>query len=237
MGLSKLEIQQMLREMNVKFHAEESYESLKNRLQKENHSLWLKSVSGKRTTDGKSEKTLVRKRKRVDSQKETGSKGPSNGSETKLEPVERSSHQTGLSSTDQSKEARVKPRVEKPMPGKPWKEVANGTQPFNRKKKVFETVLRRAGNSCEHCGLKPDAGKAPHDLKAYHLLPLDQGGEHSIKNVVALCPDCFETVANDPEPKMIKILKRKTRAKIYDSISVEKRATRRGRHRTRRNRK
>ncbi|WP_054690946.1 hypothetical protein [Desulfosarcina cetonica] len=48
MTLSKLEIQQMLREMNVKFDADETYDELKQRLQKENHSLWLKSVSGDR---------------------------------------------------------------------------------------------------------------------------------------------------------------------------------------------
>ena len=64
MTLSKLEVQQMLREMNVKFSADETLDALKQRLQKENHSLWLKSVSGSRTADGKSEKVRVRKRKK-----------------------------------------------------------------------------------------------------------------------------------------------------------------------------
>ena len=63
MTLSKLEIQQMLREMNVKFHADETYEELKQRFQQANHSLWLKSVSRDRTTAGRTEKILVRKRK------------------------------------------------------------------------------------------------------------------------------------------------------------------------------
>jgi hypothetical protein len=47
MTLSKLEIQQMLREMNVKFDADETLDALKQRLQKEHHSLWLKSGVGK----------------------------------------------------------------------------------------------------------------------------------------------------------------------------------------------
>lgn len=63
MTLSKLELQQMLREMNVKFSADETYEELKHRLQQENHSLWLKSVSKNRTANGGRSRVVVRRRK------------------------------------------------------------------------------------------------------------------------------------------------------------------------------
>ena len=233
MGLSKLEIQQMLREMNVKFEAEESYVSLKNRLQQENHSLWLKSVSARMSADGKKERTVVRKRKRIDPLKEAVDGGQSEASE----PIEPASRPTERSSTVNGKTSRRQPRIEKPMAGKPWKDVANGTEPFNRKKKVFETVLRRAGNSCERCGSKPGVGNTDDSLAPYHIVPLEQGGEHSSKNVVALCPDCLKATVDDPDPKTIKALKRRTRAKLYDSVKVERRATRRSRRRSLRDRR
>jgi len=92
----------------------------------------------------------------------------------------------------------------------------DGTEPFNRKKKVFDSVLKRAGHRCEPC----DAAAADFGLAPYHLLPVEQGGEHSIKNVVALCPTCLAAVEADPDPKILKELKRKTRARLYDSLQV-----------------
>ena len=65
MALTKLELQQMLREMNVKFKADESYDELNRRLQQEHHNLWLKSVSNGRTASGGTGKKVIRKRKKA----------------------------------------------------------------------------------------------------------------------------------------------------------------------------
>jgi 5-methylcytosine-specific restriction endonuclease McrA len=229
MTLSKLEVQQMLREMNVKFSADETLESLKQRLQKENHSLWLKSVSGSRTTDGKSEKVVVRKRKKdaAPQAAETAAQAP---------PRKANAFKKTVNPRDPAWSGRPEPAyppssIEKPSPGKPWKAAADGTEPFNRKKNVFESVLRRARKCCEHCGTPSDSASGSGSLEPFHIVPLSQGGEHSIKNVVALCPTCMTAMQNDPSPKAIKDLKRKTRSRLYDSLQVVRKTTVRSRRR------
>ena len=125
--------------------------------------------------------------------------------------------------------------IDKPAPGKPWKMAADGTEPFNRKKKVFDSVLKRCGMCCECCGIETDEGAGTHRLAPFHIQPLMQGGEHSIKNVVALCPACLASMENDPDTKAIKDLKRKTRSKLYASLQVvRKKSVRTRRHAARR---
>ena len=229
MALSKLEMQQMLREMNVKFSADETYEQLKQRLQEENHNRWLKSVADSRPTAGKPERVVVRKRK-----KEPQAQDPAPDSTTPppkpLKESRPASRPTAAKPTHADRSYYRHP-IEKPAPGKPWKEAANGTEPFNRKKKVFESVLRRSHACCESCGHPAEETSGRKNLAPFHILPLDQGGEHSIKNVVALCPACLAAVQNEPDPKMIKELKRKARAKLYDALEVihKKKAGRRKR--------
>lgn len=229
MTLSKLEIQQMLREMKVKFHADETYEALKQRLQQKNHSLWLESVSEKRTTAGGTENNIVRKRKKEGPPQDQAIDYPNS-----IAKPEASRKPAARSAPDYPHNAdptyRPQP-IEKPIPGKPWKAAADGTEPFNRKKNVGDSVLRRARMCCEHCGAKAGEKIGAGDLELYHILPLSQGGEHSIKNVVALCPACMQAMANDPIPKAIKDLKRKTRSKIYDSLEVVRKKPMRARKR------
>ena len=235
MTLSKLEIQQMLREMNVKFHADETQEALKQRLQQENHSLWLKSVSGNRTTNGKSDKIVVRKRKKESLPQDPITDSPTDsanpGTTRKPSPRAAADHQRRP-----GPDYRQEP-IEKPAPGKPWKAAADGTEPFNRKKNVFESVLRRARKCCEHCGNPSDEASGSTNLEPFHILPLSEGGEHTIKNVVALCAACMEAIEKDPDPKVIKELKRKTRSKLYDSLQVVRKKKARGRQGYQRHRK
>ncbi len=229
MTLSKLEIQQMLREMNVKFHADDTQEELKQRLQQANHSLWLKSVSGDRTTDGKSNKIVVRKRKKESLPQSQIVDSPSDS----VDPEATSTPSPPAADTHLYRSAPVyhQESIEKPAPGKPWKAVADGTEPFNRKKNVFESVLRRARKYCEYCGHPSDEASESPDLKPYHIIPLSEGGEHSIKNVVALCPTCMGTIEKNTDPKVIKELKRKTRTRLYDSLEVLRKKRGRGRRR------
>lgn len=219
MTLSKLEIQQMLREMNVKFDADDTYEELKHRLQQENHSLWLKSVSGGDHAAPRDRKVLVKKRKKK------ASPAPTEGAPAAATPIESSDAQRATATVapraPKEAERHYRPRpIEKPEPGKPWKAVADGVEPFNRKKKVFETVLRRAAGCCERCDQTVGGEAGGDELLAYHITPIDQGGEHSIKNVVAVCRACSAILENDPSARDLKELKRKTRSKLYDSLQV-----------------
>jgi len=214
MALSKLEIQQMLREMNIKFPADETFEELSRRLQQAHHELWLKSVSAKSPAGTGGEQAVVKKRRKAvtplenptHSPEAAGDSRPAAKATPRPTPVRR-----------QGSDSSYRPRpILKPEPGQPWKAAAEGTEPFNRKKKVFESVLKRAGLRCERC----DGPSGAADLQPFHIQPLDQGGEHSIKNVVALCPACLEAMQNDTNSKDLKELKRKTRARLYDSLEV-----------------
>lgn len=221
MTLSKLEIQQMLREMNVKFDADETLDALKQRLQKEHHSLWLKSGSVNPTAAGHPEKTVVRKRKKASSPHDP----LTDSAASTATPDSHSTPTRTATRTAATRPHRPEPdyrphTIEKPAPGKPWKAAADGTEPFNRKKKVFDSVLKRARGCCEHCGRQADATSGTTDLEPFHIQPIPQGGEHSIKNVVALCPACMKTLQDEPDPKVLKELKRRTRTKIYDSLQV-----------------
>jgi hypothetical protein len=225
MALSKLEMQQMLREMNVKFSPDETYEDLKQRLQKENQSLWLKSVTESRKQGGGSGRVVVRKRRKEPAlQTSPADSDLPQGKRKTPFPSE---------SMPSRRHPPAAPRhfIEKPEPGRPWKEAANGTEPFNRKKNVFETVLRRARMCCENCGKASGEASGESDLKPFRILPLEQGGENSVKNVVALCPACLEAMQNDPDPKTIKALRRKTRVRIYDDLEVVRKRKVRGRRR------
>jgi 5-methylcytosine-specific restriction endonuclease McrA len=219
MTLSKLEIQQMLREMNVKFHADDSYETLKQRLQAENHSRWLKSVSTAPSIAGEAESIRVRKRKAAASCQDqaAAAQGPPIHPETPLKPSKRFDRDEGKRSVSPH---RPPPTIEKPLPGKPWKSAAEGTEPFNRKKHVFDTVLRRAKMCCERCGIRSGRENPAVRLEPFHILPLSQGGENSIKNVVALCAACRDAISEAQSIKDIKDLKRKTRTKLYKSLEV-----------------
>jgi 5-methylcytosine-specific restriction endonuclease McrA len=229
MTLSKLEVQQMLREMNVKFSADETLDALKQRLQKENHSLWLKSVSGSRTADGKSDKVVVRKRKKDAAP--PAAETDAQAAPRKPDAFKKSAYPRDPVWSDRPEPAYQPFSIEKPSPGKPWKAAADGTEPFNRKKNVFESVLRRARKCCEHCGTPSDNASGATSLEPYHIVPLSDGGEHSIKNVVALCPACMAAMQKEPSPKAIKDLKRKTRSRLYDSLQVVRKTTVRSRRR------
>ena len=55
---------------------------------------------------------------------------------------------------------------------------------FANKKAWAEAVIRKKGNVCEQCGWD----KARCDV--HHILPISEGGEHTINNGVVLCPNC-----------------------------------------------
>ena len=58
--------------------------------------------------------------------------------------------------------------------------------------RVILLVRERAGGHCELCA-DPAPFRTPQGqpyLEFHHIVPLDQGGENTVSNLVALCPNC-----------------------------------------------
>lgn len=68
---------------------------------------------------------------------------------------------------------------------------------FQRNPDVTAAVLLAAKGRCDLCGseapFKRDADGLPY-LEVHHVLPLSYGGEDTIHNTVALCPNCHREV-------------------------------------------
>lgn len=67
------------------------------------------------------------------------------------------------------------------------------TEVFERNPDVVAEVLDRAKGICEHCNnnapFKRKKNNMPY-LEVHHKKPLAQGGEDTVKNAIALCPNC-----------------------------------------------
>jgi 5-methylcytosine-specific restriction protein A len=66
------------------------------------------------------------------------------------------------------------------------------TRAFRRNPDVIAEVLLRAGGTCEGCGLSAPFQRVdgtPY-LEVHHRLRLSGGGEDSVENAIALCPNC-----------------------------------------------
>lgn len=64
---------------------------------------------------------------------------------------------------------------------------------YDRNPNIIAEVLIRASGNCEEC-LQPAPFMRASDgtpyLEVHHVIPLAQGGEDSLENVVAICPNC-----------------------------------------------
>ena len=64
---------------------------------------------------------------------------------------------------------------------------------YRRNSNVIVAVLRRANGVCERCGSKAPfirrSDGTPY-LETHHWTPLSQGGEDTVTNAAALCPNC-----------------------------------------------
>ena len=77
------------------------------------------------------------------------------------------------------------------------------SQAFDRNAEVAKIAKTRANGVCQLCGNQaPFIDKKGHPyLESHHVIWLSRGGEDSIKNVVALCPNCHTKmhVLDNPE--------------------------------------
>ena len=80
----------------------------------------------------------------------------------------------------------------KSAPAKPRKITAT-TSVFVRNADVVAEVLSRANGACEECKKKaPFARRSSGEpyLEVHHRIPLAQGGDDTVLNAIALCPNC-----------------------------------------------
>lgn len=97
--------------------------------------------------------------------------------------------QVGVSKRDSSKERRNRLDQAEKLPEK----VTVTSTQFKRNPDVIAEVLQRANGVCEKCR-KPAPFVRASDLSPYlevhHKVPLAEGGEDTVINSVALCPNC-----------------------------------------------
>lgn len=71
------------------------------------------------------------------------------------------------------------------------------TTAYRRNPDVIVEVLRRAGDRCERCGnpapFTRRSDGTPY-LEVHHWTPLSEGGEDTVENAGALCPNCHRQV-------------------------------------------
>ena len=98
---------------------------------------------------------------------------------------------------DQLKEA-AKLRGRKTVPAKQVTTTQRDRDPY-----VSEHVKRRAMGMCDLCNMPApfDDKKGRPYLESHHIKWLSEGGEDTIENAVALCPNCHKKmhVVNDPD--------------------------------------
>jgi len=78
-------------------------------------------------------------------------------------------------------------------PKRPLERISILSYGFRRNPYIVAEALDRANGCCERCKNPAPFMKATDGspyLEVHHLTPLSQGGEDSLNNVVALCPNC-----------------------------------------------
>jgi hypothetical protein len=222
MHLTKLELQEMLREMGVKFSHTESYENLKKRFQEENHIRWMGKMSSKGQRPASGLKRVLRK-KTTDNSKEMIVLSKPKVAKNNVTPLSKS-----ILKSDKHEGCKLKNRKEPPHARS---EVVKSKIPYRGDKRdlmegsgdIFSTVLRRSQHCCEFCGTQPDSEKEEQSsLKPFYIRPLNFGGERSIKNMVALCTTCYQRLSDHAQPSDLKRLKRTARNRIIRSIEIQR---------------
>ena len=198
--LSIIQLQGMLREMGVKFSAKESLEDLVKLLKAENHKKWLGvDEEGNVSKD----KVVIKRRAKKKDLVIT----PDTDETIIIESSKTFSENREISSKRDFK----KPDTKIEILSEHVKNVRNVANYNKASRNVQKLVMRRANGSCELC-----CGNG--ELAQHHILSLEDGGEDTVKNVVALCEKC---VANKEFSKSdIKVMKRNARSRISKDITV-----------------
>jgi hypothetical protein len=223
MHLTKLELQEMLREMGVKFSHTESYENLKKLFQEENHIRWMEKISSNdRRPDGGLRRVL--RKRTTDCSKEMVVLSKPKVAKNNLTLLSKS-----ISKSDKHETYKSKNRSKLPYAGSEALKSKISSSKVDQRdvlessKDIFSTVLRRSQHCCEFCGVQYDSEKEePSSLKPFYIKPLTFGGERSVKNMVALCTNCYQRLSAHAQPSDLKQLKRTARGRIIQSIKIQR---------------
>ena len=107
--------------------------------------------------------------------------------EKELEQAVKKSSQSSVSEL----ESRLQRAVKIPEP------VQITTRGFRRNPDVIAFVMKRAKGKCEHCRKNAPFNRASDGtpyLEVHHKIMLSQGGEDTVENALALCPNCHREV-------------------------------------------
>jgi hypothetical protein len=217
MNLSKIELQEMLREMGLKFSHDTSYEELLRMFQSENHRRWL----GEHRPEGP--KRVIRRRR----QTAPASSDTPSAATLATKPTPQKEARPPRHIADKAlRKPKSRPRED--LPARRLKRDNGAPVVLDRRQNVFATVLRRADRRCELCetaaaGAAAAGADVKGFLRPFYLIPLEEGGQEVVKNVVALCPDCHRKLTSQPRPADLKTLKRKARQKVIASVVVVRR--------------
>lgn len=218
MDHSTRELREMLRGMGVEFSDDDTYEELKELFHKENHRRWM---GGK----GPDDVRVPGRTKRVIRRRKGGIIKPLDAD---TEPLTRPENE-GLSAAPAGHsmpKAGRKPTFPRPQrPVMKERDAVTGKSempPVHKiagpKRDVLKSMMRRAGNCCELC----EDANVTDRLAPFYLIPLDEGGTETVKNVVALCPECFLKMQASDRPHEHKLLMRKARSRSSSIIEYHR---------------
>ena len=110
---------------------------------------------------------------------------------------------------------RLKMLVEGPSNSKPNKR-KTVSESYERDEKVVQYALRRAKGYCQLCDLPAPFLKKDGTpfLEVHHIEYLSNGGDDTIENVTAICPNCHRKMHSLNMPSDINKLKEKAKEKL-----------------------
>jgi len=56
--------------------------------------------------------------------------------------------------------------------------------------RLRKAVYERDKYTCQDCGRQGEPGRTSGSIQAYHVVPVREGGEHAVSNLVTVCYDC-----------------------------------------------
>ncbi len=223
MDHSTRELREMLRGMGVKFSDDDTYEELKELFHKENHRRWMggKGPDGPRVP-GRNRRMVRRRKGSFTRPLHADTWSPRRPENERLHTA------SGAASIPKAGRKPTFPRPQRPIMHRHMevvdvaieKEMPLVDKISGPKRDVLKSVMRRAANCCELCE-KTDGSDR---LEPFYLMPLDEGGSETVKNIVVLCPECLLKMQDSDRLKEHKLLMRKARRRGPSIIEYHPRA-------------
>jgi hypothetical protein len=211
------ELREMLIGMGVTFSYDDTYEELKDLFHKENHRRWMgvKGPDGARVPS-RTRRVIRRRKGGITKPLDADTWPPRRPQNERLSAAPASIPKAGRKPTFPRAQ---RPVVKRRVTVTRKREMTPGGEITGPERNVLKSVMRRACNCCELC----EDANAPDRLEPFYLTPLDKGGTETVKNVVALCPECLLKMQASDRPHEYKLLVRKARSRIASTIEYRRR--------------